>query len=616
MDDFTPLFQERGAGQGAPLAARSPQQLLGDFSVRVLRLLEQPSPSRAILLDALTACFGGLDQSPFDERIRRDPHSVHLLEAAQCLGYLIRAGRLAEDGPTTITPPESLPSAGGSSAPSVTVAVTGDVTEPGTTEPGGTEASAPSLTGGDGAAQPLPTEKSPSVEIEDQAGTDDDRPSSPGGAGSEAGAANGDEQDRSADSAAQPTGKALSTGTETSVQTARGEAEESKPSPPDGARLPTDPEVNEPAKRRREKESQDSTGQPQNASVNGPTEKRRTTTTRQTRTRPTVPDPLRDAVKEQYQALLDDAAARIWLDSPVRMLKIPLAEQPKVSQPVTAGDYWRLSYAALLRLPDEQRVHWHERLSGAAQAVLGLRSASERSTPPLHEDLGDPDVLIPALPGHCGPVLLSLRPASSRILPAGMPPEIMHAAGLKGGPAAWSGSQEAVECRQQWAVRAYQVLQLAKLDPLLMLRWMGRNAAVHTGMEDYFPQLLVERLKLLTASQKSPDPENRFRSEHRLDALIGSVLHATPASEESWWWRWRAAAWTELAKSAAKAGYTLSQHPENLQRDQLIKLTSEGDENNVTGRDGAPRPLQWVLYALARAQDGTGIGAVIIRLQQ
>ncbi|MEU5403389.1 hypothetical protein ABZ348_29340 [Streptomyces sp. NPDC005963] len=523
MDDRTGQHHARGTGEATSPADCSPEQLLSDFSVRVLALLGSASPSRAILLEALTVCYGVMDRSPFDEEIRQDPQGRDLLEAARCLGYLVLAGRRAEDGASND---------GSEGGPS---------TETDRTD--GTEGTEAALTGAEGhvsedAAPLTPPEDDPS-----HGSTTATTPVPPPVVASEV------------------------------------LVEESPDEAPDDAVQGDSP----------------STG-------------------RSTVQRIDPADPLQEAVREQYRALLDDVDARLWLDSPADLLRLRPAEEPEIAPPGSASDYWRLAHVALLRLPDEQRVAWHGKLSAAARAAVGLRRAGDRTEPPRDEGIDDPDVLVPTLVDHSTPVLLSLTPTAKGKLPSDLPAELARAAGLQGGPAGWTGTEADRECRRRWAVRAHQALQLARLDPLLVLRWKGQNIGV-TKAVGTFQQLLVDHLTSLSASQRVENPENRFRAEHRLDALIGSVLHTTPASEESWWWRWRAAGWSELAKSAERAGYVLHSHPERLQRAQLIALTGSGEEDNLTGRKGAPRALQWVLYALAGAQDGKGIGAVVIRPQ-
>ncbi|MFE5857097.1 hypothetical protein ACFQ61_28260 [Streptomyces sp. NPDC056500] len=526
MDDHTSPPDNRGSGLGLAPADCSPQELLAEFSAGVLALLGTASPSRAVLLDALTACYGVMDRPPFDEEIRRDPQGRHLLHATGCLGHLILAGRRAEDGPYDTDTGTGTGTDGAHGAQGV----------------GGVETESAD-TGSP--ADPL---------------TDDEA------------------QQITAGGASPP---------------AHGPQTRTHPSDSSG----TSPQA--------------AKGLPGKATA-GAVREQQPSTARRATPRPTTGDRLQEAIRKQYIALLDDVDARGWLDSPADLLRLRPAEEPEITPPVSAGDYWRLSHVALLRLPDDQRIAWHIKLSAAARASVGLRRAGERSGPPREEGIDDPDVLVPTLVDHSGPVLLSLAPTANGKLPSDLPAELSRAAGLLGGPAAAKGTEADRECRRRWAVRAHQAMQLARLDPLLVLRWKGQNIGVTKAVEN-FQQLLVDHLTSLSASQRVDNAENRFRAEHRLDALIGSVLHTTPASQESWWWRWRAAGWSELAKSATRAGYSLHHHPERLQREQLLALTGSGEEDNLTGRKGAPRALQWVLYALAGSQDGKGIGAVVIR---
>ncbi|MGW2915295.1 hypothetical protein ACWC9X_33300 [Streptomyces asoensis] len=311
---------------------------------------------------------------------------------------------------------------------------------------------------------------------------------------------------------------------------------------------------------------------------------------------------LTGTLAELHEELMSSQDTRGWLNAPVLALVPANPSPPK--PPVTAAGHWLALHMALLRLPEDQRSEWHRKAAELARQDNGLAALS-----PLYDALDDPDVLVPALPGHHPGVRLSLTSESGRPLPSDMAHDIADAAALHrpdGGH----------ERRRMWALRAHQALRLTELDPLLVFRWnnVTHSARTSTETSEYFRTQVTKQLAVLVSSVNNNwDGRNRFRAEHDLDGVIGSLLHSTPAAQDSWWWRWRAVPWPYMAEGAKAGDVEFSLRPEQLHRPQLFRWTA--GSKNVGGHGGRSAPLlQWVLRAPAfDANERAGIGAVVIK---
>jgi hypothetical protein len=303
-----------------------------------------------------------------------------------------------------------------------------------------------------------------------------------------------------------------------------------------------------------------------------------------------APDPLTASLADLYERLLRDEEARPWLD-PGRAVDLLRPAQQPPPPAHTARSLWTAAHMALLHLPSSQSDTWRSRLRACvveAEWPQGRPSREQdRSEAP-----DDPGVIVPALSGQWEEKLVAWPRAAAQ-LPSFVPDVLAEAV---------SGEEPSLQARMrrhQWAVRATHVLRLIELDPYLV--FFRKTRVQWPIRRDYVEDELVKCLDNLRHADVSGSAKDRFLEAYKLDALIGSVVRPTPPAPDSWWSRWRAAPWPDLAVTAADGGYELHCDPERLATHKDVEQYSGGELPNLTGlaRSGKS-PVQYVLSAFAR----------------
>ncbi|MFJ8112676.1 hypothetical protein [Streptomyces sp. NPDC096132] len=263
------------------------------------------------------------------------------------------------------------------------------------------------------------------------------------------------------------------------------------------------------------------------------------------------------------------------------------------------ADLWRRFHMALLRLPEDARTTWRER-AGKTAADEGFAVGKR--------DSGNPDAVIPALPdGLCDTQLLPLDFVHPAEAAARVAPDILRELALSPEE---TGALDAEDPRLAWAARADQALRLVELDPDL------RVALVHdeqpgslVGQEarDAYRAALLGHLRSAGQGlqQDGWSHDNRLGAAHKLDMVLGGLVHARPAAPDSWWYAWRTRVSRLLVPLARAAKYQVIVDPlGELRRDSLKDCTVA---ETVKGVRGAGEPeVQWVVWTPLRPYGSLG----------
>ncbi|MFJ8630918.1 hypothetical protein [Streptomyces sp. NPDC093568] len=213
------------------------------------------------------------------------------------------------------------------------------------------------------------------------------------------------------------------------------------------------------------------------------------------------------------------------------------------AEPPEPAVAWKALHLALLRLPDADCRVWREEAAKAAQECLG-------GPLPAHED---PAVIVPALRGpeaRSGPdgpdfiarevaVPLDLSDVEAlKKAAAGAPSDVLDAVGVVDVDALELG-----DLRLLWAARAGQALHLAGIDPELQAVIHPQSDRVvladRRHQSTYRIALLTHLKGAAEAHREKHEDRSQLRSAHKLDGVLGGLLHWPTAAPGSWWWQWR-----------------------------------------------------------------------------
>lgn len=274
------------------------------------------------------------------------------------------------------------------------------------------------------------------------------------------------------------------------------------------------------------------------------------------------------------------------------------------AEPPEPAAAWRALHLALLRLPDADRRLWREKAAKAAQECLG-------GPLPAH---GDPAVIVPALRGPeaqsrpDGPhsiarevaVPLDLSDAEAlKKAAARAPSEVLDAVGVVDVDALELG-----DLRLLWAARAGQALHLAEIDPELQAVIYPQSDRVMLAdgrHQSTYRLALQTHLKgAATAHREKHEAKSQLRSAHKLDGVLGGLLHWPTAAPGSWWWQWRREVSLILEPLARAVDHVVVfDQTSEWQKAELENCTAI--ESGLGGERGLDeRLVQWVLLTPLR----------------
>lgn len=251
--------------------------------------------------------------------------------------------------------------------------------------------------------------------------------------------------------------------------------------------------------------------------------------------------------------------------------------RPGAANPQEPSAAWTALHLALLRLPEADCRRWRETAAKAAQECL-------RGPLPDWENQA---AIVPALRGPemrteaCGPggsrdlvqevtVPLDLSDAEAlKRAAARAPSEVLTAVDVLD-----PGALDPRDLRLPWAARARQALQLTELDhDLQAIFYPGpsRGALAEEHIRTQYRIMLLTSLKGAARNHREPcEPQTRLRSAHKLDGVLGGLLHWPTAAPGSWWWRWRREVSLILESPARAVGHEV-----------VYDLTSEWERHDL-----------------------------------
>ncbi|MGW7379028.1 hypothetical protein [Streptomyces sp. NPDC054794] len=260
---------------------------------------------------------------------------------------------------------------------------------------------------------------------------------------------------------------------------------------------------------------------------------------------------------------------------------------------------WQRFHVALLRLPADARVRWRTK---AAATVSEAGFAVPR------KDAVDPDVVVPGLPdGLCEARRLPLDFADPAETAAQSRPEILQELGLS---QEGIGRLDSTDLRLAWAARAEQALCLVELDPQLRIALVHDQQPEGLATQEQRGAYTIALLGHLRSAgqglqEKGWSEDSRLGAAHKLDMVLGGLVHQRPAAPDSWWFDWRTRVSRLLIPLAMSAKYEVIIKPlEELRRDTLKDCTIP---LTVKGVSGASEPdVQWVVWTPLRSYAGGG----------
>jgi hypothetical protein len=265
---------------------------------------------------------------------------------------------------------------------------------------------------------------------------------------------------------------------------------------------------------------------------------------------------------------------------------------------------WNALHLALLRLPDADCRVWREKAAKTAQECLG-------GPLPAHED---PAVIVPALrgpeaqSGTDGPDFIAREVA--------VPLDLSDAEALKKAAAGaraevldWVGvvdvdALELDDLRLLWAARAGQALNLAEIDPELQaVNYPHRELVMLAEQRHQIAYRLALKTHLQGAAKahrEKQDDGSQLRSAHKLDGVLGGLLHWPTAAPGSWWWQWRREVSLILEPLARSVGHeVVFDQTSEWQKAELENCTTI--KSGLGGERGLDeRLVQWVFLTPLR----------------